>query len=82
MRVVCSYCDILFNLKDPIEKDEETHGICPECLPWILHNIEIEIAKTKKSHHSNRSPGAHVRPIHSDLSESGGEELATGQPSD
>jgi len=43
MRVICSYCGILFDLKEPLRDDSETHGICEECLPWVLKNIEIFI---------------------------------------
>jgi hypothetical protein len=31
MRVVYSYCGILYDLKEPLEDDSISHGICEEC---------------------------------------------------
>ena len=49
MRVICSYCGILYDLKEPLEDDSISHGACPECWPWVKHNLEIEIAQTGES---------------------------------
>ncbi len=40
MRSICCYCGILYDLKEPIEDDHETHGICGECLPGLISNLK------------------------------------------
>ena len=45
MRCICSYCDILFDVKEPLENDAETHGICSECHPIVLGNLKREIER-------------------------------------
>lgn len=45
MRCICSYCETLFDLKEPFEDDRETHGMCPECGPIILGNLERELSE-------------------------------------
>lgn len=35
MRVICSHCKILFDVKEPISDDRETHGICEICAEWV-----------------------------------------------
>jgi len=41
MRQVCYICGILYGIKDPIEDDRETHGLCPDC-------FEIEMRKLQE----------------------------------
>lgn len=43
MRVICSYCGFLYDLKEPFEDDSVSHGCCPECWPWVEHNLQIEL---------------------------------------
>ena len=45
MRSICSYCGILFDVKEPFEDESESHGMCPECLPIVFGNLEKEIEK-------------------------------------
>ena len=57
MRVVYSYCGILYDLKEPFEDDSVSHGICEECLPAVMKNIEIELAQIEESQcHLSGSP--------------------------
>ncbi len=57
MRQICFYCGLLFGIKEPLDLDEETHGICPWCLPDILKNIEIELAQIDGvPNHLSQSP--------------------------
>lgn len=48
MRQICYVCGFLYGVKEPIEDDRETHGICPECLPWELQRIEKELGERVK----------------------------------
>jgi hypothetical protein len=41
MRCVCVYCGILYNVKEPLENDSETHGSCDECYRIEMHNLVI-----------------------------------------
>ena len=50
MRVICSECGILYNVKKPYEDDSTTHGICDECWPWVENNLKIELAQFISSH--------------------------------
>jgi hypothetical protein len=50
MRVICSECGILYNLKKPYEDDSETHGLCEICWPWVENNLKIEISRFISSH--------------------------------
>jgi hypothetical protein len=43
MRVICSYCGFLYDLKEPFEDDSISHGCCEECWPWVEHNLNIEL---------------------------------------
>jgi len=61
MRQICCYCGLLYGVKEPYDLDEETHGICPWCLPDILKNIEIELAQIEES--QTIPEGSHVREI-------------------
>lgn len=45
MRVICSYCDMLFNIKEPLEEDVETHGICEDCFEIVSTQIKSELLK-------------------------------------
>jgi len=38
MRRVCYVCGILYGIKEPLEDDRETHGLCPDC-------FKLEMAK-------------------------------------
>jgi hypothetical protein len=49
MRVVCSYCQILYDLKESLEDDSVSHGIFEECFPAVMKNIEIELAQIEES---------------------------------
>lgn len=43
MRVQCSYCDFLYDLKEPFDDDSISHGICEECFPIVIKNLESEM---------------------------------------
>lgn len=36
MRSICCECGILFDVKEPYEQDDETHGYCDECFPIMM----------------------------------------------
>ena len=40
MRRVCMDCNILFGIKEPLDDDSETHGLCPECFQVEMKKIE------------------------------------------
>jgi hypothetical protein len=44
MRQICCRCGILYGIKEPIEDDSETHGLCEECFPLEMKKIEGELA--------------------------------------
>jgi len=44
MRCICVYCGILYNVKEPLENDQETHGNCDECDRMEKHNLAIYLA--------------------------------------
>ncbi len=52
MRVICSYCGILYNLKEPLNDDHESHGICDICWDWVQTNLKLEIEQRRGSHES------------------------------
>lgn len=47
MRCQCSYCDIIYDLKEPFEDDSVSHGICEECWPWVENNLQIELSESE-----------------------------------
>ena len=44
MRCECVYCEILYNVKEPFEDDSVSHGMCEECSPIVLGNLERELS--------------------------------------
>ena len=40
MRRVCFVCKIMFGLKEPLEDDSETHGLCPECFKIEMTKLD------------------------------------------
>lgn len=40
MRRVCCICKTVFGWKEPFDRDEETHGFCPECFEIEMKKIE------------------------------------------
>jgi hypothetical protein len=42
MRCICVECGFLYNLKEPIEDDETTHGYCDECFAIYINNLETK----------------------------------------
>ena len=44
MRCQCSYCNIIYDLKEPFDDDSVSHGICEECFPWVMNNLQIELS--------------------------------------
>jgi hypothetical protein len=53
MRCQCSYCQIIFDVKEPFDIDDVSHGVCEECWPWLEHNLEIEIERLNPSNSSS-----------------------------
>lgn len=49
MRQVCYNCKILYGVKEPLDDDSETHGLCPEC-------FELEMAKLSKDQENSLDP--------------------------
>ena len=45
MRQICMICGILYGIKEPLDDDSETHGICEECFPLELKRIDAELEK-------------------------------------
>lgn len=51
MRCICSECGMLYDLKEPIDNDQETHGFCDECFEIITSNLK----KRKEKEDGRRS---------------------------
>ena len=45
MRQICMDCGILYGIKEPLEDDSETHGLCEECFPLEMQKIEKELGE-------------------------------------
>jgi len=43
MRKICQECGQLFGFKEPFDDDSETHGICDECFPIVMKNLEQKL---------------------------------------
>lgn len=52
MRSICCECGILFDVKEPFDQDDETHGFCDECFEIIMNNIEIRRKTREKDSNS------------------------------
>ena len=49
MRSICCECNILFDVKEPFDNDQETHGYCDECFKMVMVNIgELKRQRTNK----------------------------------
>jgi hypothetical protein len=53
MRCECCICNILYDVKEPFEDDSVSTGMCPECAPIILGNLERDLSRPESSHHSS-----------------------------
>ena len=42
MRCLCCECGILYDVKPPLDQDDESHGYCEICFEWIMHNLKIK----------------------------------------
>jgi len=40
MRLVCYICKILYGIKEPLNDNRETHGLCPECFKLEMAKLE------------------------------------------
>ena len=40
MRQVCYICGLLYGLKEPLDDDSETHGLCEECFRLEMQKLE------------------------------------------
>ena len=56
MRRICCACNIMFGLKEPLDDDSETHGLCPEC-------FKIEMAKLDAYRKNGIDPWKKVDPV-------------------
>ncbi len=41
MRQVCYICGLLYGLKEPLEDDSETHGLCEECFKLEMQKLAL-----------------------------------------
>lgn len=41
----CYQCNKIFGEKEPLTSDEETHGLCPACLPAVMEDLQRQIDK-------------------------------------
>ena len=39
MRQICMDCNILYGIKEPLDDDSETHGLCEECFDLEMQKI-------------------------------------------
>lgn len=40
MRCVCCVCGILYNIKEPLDDNSISHGLCPECFTLEMAKID------------------------------------------
>ncbi len=43
MRCQCVICGILYDVKEPFDNDQVSHGYCELCWPWVQNNLRIEL---------------------------------------
>ena len=48
MRRICQECGQLFGLKEPLEDDSETHGLCDECFKIVMAKTEQQLREISK----------------------------------
>ena len=60
MRCICVYCGILYNIKEPYDIDDETHGNCDECDRIEKHNIRLKLKSSEKKHGAHQNTQARV----------------------
>ena len=41
MRRVCYVCGSLYGLKEPLDDDSETHGLCEECFGTEMKKLDF-----------------------------------------
>lgn len=46
MYQVCYHCGQVYGEKEPLEDKEISHGLCPECLPVELKELEEELERS------------------------------------
>jgi hypothetical protein len=49
-------CGTLYGIKEPLDDDSETHGLCPEC-------FELEMKKIDDYHQKHPDPWKILEPI-------------------
>jgi len=54
MRCVCMECKKLYNIKEPFENDDETHGLCDECLSIYLKSLRESYLKSLREERKRR----------------------------
>jgi len=42
MRQICYDCGILYGVKEPLDDEDETHGLCPECFQLEMEKLDKE----------------------------------------
>lgn len=47
MRVKCAWCDLDMGVKEPVEDNSVSHGICPKCFEVVM--LEIEEIRLRSS---------------------------------
>lgn len=38
MRAICCVCGLLYDVKEPMDQDVETHGYCEDCFEILMSN--------------------------------------------
>ena len=53
MRSICCECNILFDVKEPYEQDDETHGYCDQCFEMVMANYGSNLKRKQMEVKSN-----------------------------
>ena len=51
MKVVCSHCGKQYKEKEPLENEEASHGICDDCFPGVIADMERQMAEIARERH-------------------------------
>lgn len=61
MRRVCCICLTVFGFKEPFDRDEETHGFCPDCFEIEMMKIESLKEKERRENEEMFVGGTHSK---------------------
>ncbi len=48
MKQICYICSDLYGIKEPIEDERETHGLCPKCFTVEMDKLRTKAEEIRK----------------------------------